>query len=551
MKKLQHIVYSSLMLALLVSGCKKDFFDPAYTEGPISEESIWITDRRVREFLNQGYNYVPNRYNIDNNGAMLASGSDEAVNSNLSSNVNYFNNGTWAPQRTFDEQYFNMYTGLRVVNTFLQKSPTALVQPASDKPALRGEAFFLRALFHYELFKRYGGIVLATRPFEIEGDLNLPRNTVQEVISSITADCDSAISQIKAKGIKDWDAANYGRATKAAGMALKAKALLVYASPLYNPDNEIGRWQNAADAAKALMDLNVHSLLSLTDYPNLWNYTNTATSYNREVIFASPAGSNNAIESFNAPVGFTGGLGRTDPTQDLVDAFEMKNGMLISDPSSGYEAQAPYRNRDPRLDLFVVLNGSNFKTGSLSRNVETFEGGLDNIATDLNSTKSGYYMRKFLSSNATYNVTNSTTVRRPWVLFRYAEILLIYAEALNEVSGPSGEVYNAVNAVRQRVGMPVLPAGLSQATMREKIKNERRVELCFEEQRFYDVRRWKEGSKYFNGPVHGMKITKTGTVLSYTPFIIENRVFTDKNYLYPIQQSEIDKAGKLGQNPGY
>ena len=551
MKKQLHNIYGAMILLMLFSGCSKDFFEPSYTEGPITEESIWITDRRVREYLNTGYNYLLNRYNLDGAGAMLASGSDEAINSNLNSNINYFNNGTWGPLRTIDEQYTNMYTGLRVANVFLQKSPTSTIFPVSDLTGLRGEAFFLRAMYHFELFKRYGQIVLATRPFGVEEDLNMPRNSVDEVVKSITTDCDSAINQIPAESTRDWDAANYGRATKAAGMALKAKVLLIYASPLYNTSNDPTRWQNAANAAKALIDLNKHGLLSVADYPNLWDYTNTATSYNKEVIFATPAGSINTIESFNAPIGFTGGLGRTNPTQDLVDAFEMRNGKPITDPTSGYNPQNPYLNRDTRLNQFIVYNGATFKTGSLTRAVETFEGGLDNVLTNVNSTKSGYYLRKFLSGNATYNVTTITNVRRPWVFFRYAETLLIYAEALNEVSGPTQPVYDAVNAVRLRAQMPVLPVGLSQADMRERIRNERRVELCFEEQRFFDVRRWKVGETTFNAPVRGMRITKAGTTLTYTPFVIENRLFSAKNYLYPLQQAEIDKANKLKQNPDY
>lgn len=490
------------------------------------------------------------RYNIDGSGALMASGSDEAVNSNLNSNINVFNNGNWSSLRTFDEQYTNLYNGLWVVNTFLERSPTAVIFPASDLRGLRGEAFFLRGLFHYELFKRYGGIVLATRSFSPSEDLNIPRNSAAEVVQQIVKDCDSAINQIPAASTKDWDAANYGRATKAAGMALKAKVLLVYASPLYNTGNDLTRWQNAAKAAKDLMDLNKHSLLSNAQYQTLWDYTASATSYNNEVIFATPASNTNAIESFNAPISFTGGLGRTNPTQNLVDAFEMANGKSITDPSSGYNAQNPYAGRDPRLNQFIVYNGANFKTGSLTRAVETYDGGRDNVPSNVNNTKSGYYLRKFLSGNATYNITGTTSVRRPWVLFRYAEILLIYAEALNESAGPTAEVYNAINAVRNRAGMPSL-AGLSQSQMRERIKNERRVELCFEEQRFFDVRRWKEGETYFNGEIKGMKITRTGTTLSYAPFVIENRIFTSKNYWYPLQQSEINKADKLVQNPGY
>ncbi|WP_443946740.1 RagB/SusD family nutrient uptake outer membrane protein [Pedobacter sp. AW1-32] len=543
-------IYILSLLLLCFYGCKKDFFEPSYSEGPVLEDAIWNTDRRVREYLNNGYNYMLARYNVDGAGALLASGSDEAVNSNVNSNVNIFNNGNWSSLRTFDEQYTNLYNGLWVVNTFLERSPTAVIFPASDLRGLRGEAFFLRGLFHYELFKRYGGIVLATRSFSAAEDLNIPRNSVDEVVQQIVKDCDSAINQIAATSTKDWDAANYGRATKAAGMALKAKTLLVYASPLYNTGNDLMRWQNAAKAAKDLMNLNKHSLLSNALFPTLWDYTATATSYNNEVIFATPAANINTIESNNAPISFTGGLGRTNPTQNLVDAFEMSNGRAITDPASGYNPQNPYAGRDPRLNQFVVYNGATFKTGSLSRAVETFDGGRDNDPSNVNSTKSGYYLRKFLSGNATYNITGTTSVRRPWVLFRYAEILLMYAEALNESEGPGTEVYSAINAVRNRAGMPSLN-GLSQAQMRERIKNERRVELCFEEQRFFDVRRWKQGEQYFSAPVNGMKIIKVGTTLTYAPFVIENRTFTAKNYWYPFQQSEINKASKLIQNPGY
>lgn len=551
MKKKFYGVQVLLTLLLMSFGaCKKDFFVPSYSEGPVIEDAIWNTDRRVREFLNNGYNYMLARYNVDGSGALMASGIDEAVNSNLNSNVNIFNNGNWSSLRTFDEQYANLYAGLWVVNTFLQRSPTAVVFPASDLPGLRGEAFFLRGLFHFELFKRYGGVVLATRPFSPSENLNIPKNSVDEVVGQIVKDCDSAISQIPAASTKDWDAANYGRATKAAGMALKAKTLLVYASPLYNTNNDLKRWENAANAAKDLMNLNKHSLLSQALYPTLWDYTAAATSYNNEVIFATPASNTNAIEANNAPISFTGGLGRTNPTQNLVDAFEMTNGKPISDPTSGYDPQNPYVGRDSRLNQFIVYNGATFKTGSLSRAVETYEGGRDNVPSNVNSTKSGYYLRKFLSGNATYNITGTTSVRRPWVLFRYAEILLIYAEALNEFGGPNTEVYAAVNAVRNRAGMPSL-AGLSQVEMRERIKNERRVELCFEEQRFFDVRRWKEGETYFNAAVKGMKITRVGTALTYAPFVIENRVFTSKNYWFPFPQSEISKANKLIQNPGY
>lgn len=560
MKMLLNKVCYGLLLTILFASCKKDFLEFPYTEGPVDEENVWGSDRNARGYLNfayRGFNFL-DRYNLGG-GAMLASASDEAVNSDLGSSINIMNNGTWSSVRTIDDQYSNMYAYIRMANEFLDKAPTSVIFPVEDIPSLRGEAFFLRAIYHFELFKRYGRIVIANRVFSATENLNLPRNSIDEVVRQISADCDSANRLITAVWTGSgtaapfgdgYDPANRGRATKAAALALKSRLLLYYASPLHNPSNDLARWQAAAAASKAVMDLNKHSLLTRAQLPSLWDY-NTSLVYNAEVIFATSANARNDIESLNAPVGFNGALGRTNPTQELVDAFEMANGKPISDPTSGYNPANPYANRDPRLGLFIVHNGATFRTGTLTRPVETFDGGLDNVATNVNSTKTGYYMRKFLSDAATYNVPTPAQRRRPWVHFRYAEILLNYAEALNEASGPVTDVYTAINLVRVRGGLPALPTGLTQDQMRQRIRNERRVELAFEEHRFFDVRRWKIGETTFNGLVRGMKIVKTGTTLTYTPFVVENRVFTSKNYFYPISQTELNRAPALQQNPGY
>lgn len=546
-------------MSFVFSACKKDFLSFDFTEGPVSNENVWGSDRNARGFLNYTYRGLLTRYDLGG-GSLMSSASDESVNSNISNSINIINNGTWGPVNTFDDQYNNLYSFLRSANIFLEESPGSRIFPTTDIPSLRGEAFFLRGMFHFELFKRYGKIVLAKRSFNANEDLNLPRNTIEEVVAQIVLDCDSAVALIPsiwtgsgagAPYDSGYDPNNRGRATKAAALALKSRVLLYFASSLYNTSNDNSRWQNAANAAKALIDLNKHALLSRTDFPNLWNYSLAATQYNREVIFATTAVITNSIEQNNAPVGFNSGLGRANPTQNLVDAFEMSNGKLISDPTSGYNPNNPYLNRDPRLNQFIVFNGSIFRTGTLSRAVETFDGGLDNVQTNLSSTKTGYYLRKFLSETATYNIPSPASVRRPWVLFRYAETLLNYAEALNEAVGPTIEVYNSINQIRTRSGMPVLSAGLSQSAMRDKIRNERRVELCFEEHRFFDVRRWQLGESFFNGPVRGMKITKSGTNLTHAQFIVENRIFTSKNNFYPISQNELNRAPALGQNLGY
>ena len=518
-----------------------DFMKFDFYDGPVTEAQFWKLNNSARGELNQAYAYIQQGYN-SYDGALLAAGCDEAVNSNLNSSVNIFNNGTWSPLNTLNDVYAKNYNGIRQVNVFLAHANTANIIPATDIPRLRGEAFFLRAYYHFELLKRYGGVIIVNKVYNPNDTLDLPRSTFTETTNQIINDCDSAMLVLPLS-IATSASSDYGRATKAAAMALKSRTLLYAASPLNNKNNDITLWQKAAAAAKELIDSKAHSLY--TSYADIFNYS--VAPYNTEVIFASSADNRNDIEINNAPISFNGALGRTNPTQELVDAYEMKNGLPITDPASGYDPRNPYINRDPRLKLSILYNGSLYK----GIQVSTYLGGKDAGDQSINGTKTGYYMAKFLSASATWNITPTTLVRRPWVIFRYAEILLNYAEAQNEAVGPDATVYSAINQIRTRVGMPDLPVGLTQDQMRQRIRNERRVELAFEEHRFYDVRRWKIGEQVFAQPVTGMKITSDGTNLIYSRFTVETRVFSEKNYLFPFPQSEINKTTKLVQNPGW
>ena len=544
-----------MLAATVATGCKENFLqDGTTTDGAITGDQVWANDAYARGVLNTAYLSLQDGYNIDGNGALLASGSDEAVNSNVGSSINIFNNGTWSPVRTVDEQYATLYTGLRRVNLFLENVDRAVIIPIdglteqADKTRLKGEAYFLRAMFHFDLVKRYGGVILATRVFDRLEDLDQPKNTFQECVDQIIKDCDSAMVKLP-EWTQSWSAANRGRATKTAAMALKARMLLYAASPLNNPSNDFAKWQAAADAAKALIDLNRHALQA--SYVSIFNYNQAQ--YNNEVIFATQATNRNDIETFNAPISFDGASGRTNPTQEMVDAFGMANGKPITDPTSGYNPNSPYAGRDPRLDLNINYNGRVFK----GRAVETFVDGRDGLNRNVNATKTGYYMRKFLSEAATWNQASNSNVRRPWVILRYAEVLLNYAEALNEAQGPVAGVYTYLNQVRRRPGvnLPLLVAGsptLSKEQMRDLIHNERRVELCFEGHRFYDVRRWKKGETEFNKPVTGMRIIRqTNGSLTYERFVVENRTFTSKNYLFPFPLIDINRQPSLVQNPGW
>lgn len=560
---------------LMFFACTDDYLqDGIVTDGPITGDQVWANDAYARGVINNAYFHVSEGFNVDGNGNLLAAGTDDAVGSGINATMSIFNNGTWSPLHTVDDQYSNLYEGLRKVNLFLEnlgKSeiiPTDGLTVEEDKSRLEGQALFLRAFFHFELLKRYGAITLATHVFKREENLNLPKNTWKECLDQILLDCNNAINTRMplwtgeaADGVNSskyaWRSGDKGRATKTAAMALKARLLLYAASPL-NAQQSGVTWQQAADAAKDIIDLNRHAIFS--NYYNIFNYG--AAAYNSEVIFASRAQSRNDIEQNNAPIGYDGAKGRTNPTQEMVDAFESTNGRLITDPANTlYSANAPYLNRDPRFKLTINYNGNSFK----GRNVATYVGGADGLNKNINATRTGYYMRKFLSESVSWNEASNSTARRPWVVFRYAEILLNYAEALNEAQGTAAmtEVLSTVNKVRQRSGIAMPPlqtnnasgngyVQLTKEAIRERIHSERRVELCFEGHRFFDVRRWKLGELYLNKPVTGMRITvDDNSNLIYTRFTVENRVFEEKNYLYPFSQNTINKQPALIQNPGY
>lgn len=554
------------LLVIIFTACKKDYLEYDYNiDGTLSKEEIFSSDRHARGFLNTVYlglgtNTATTRFEL-NSELGLAAGSDEAVSANLSSHINILTNGSWGPTNTYDVMYSDSYRNLRRANLFLENAPTSAIAPATDVRALMGEALFLRAFFHFELLKRYGGIILATRSFSLEDNLNLPRSTFDETVAQIVKDCDTAAATISDVTLTQQLSTNKGRATKAAALALKARTLLYAASPLHSTANDISKWQAAALAAKAVIDISGtnHGLLTVAQLPTLWNFSQLP--YNREVIFAAQTVNVNSIDQSNAPPGYDGGGGRTNPTQELVNAFEMKaTGRPISEGAiSGYRPTDPYTGRDDRLRLFINYHGNTWRGVA----IDVSEGGKDNNPqNDVNrTTRTGYYLRKYLSESSRYSTGGTTTTRRAWVYFRYAEVLLNYAEALNEtLAAPSPEVFASINLVRQRVGLPALqstnPNGNgyvpnNRDAMRARIQNERRVELCFEDHRFFDVRRWKKGEELFNQPVTGMRITKNGTALTYTPFVVENRIFSARMYLFPFPTAETNVATELVQNPGW
>ena len=408
------------------------------------------------------------------------------------------------------------------------------------------EARFLRAYFYFELIKRYGDEPLITTVLTDEESNKVTRTPFDQVVQFIVSECD-AVSGKLPKSFTTVINAETGRATRGAAMALKARTLLYAASPLFNPTNDKSKWIAAATASKAIIDSAVYSLDA--SYANVVNSLTT-----KELIFERRQVAANSFEASNFPIGYEGGNTGTCPTQNLVDAYEMKaNGLNINDSGSGYKPLLPYTGRDPRFALSVLYNGTLWK----SIPVEIWNGGL-NAPPKRYATKTGYYLKKYLIEAISLSAAAPSTRIHTWVLFRYGEVLLNYAEAMNEAYGPAttGQdnlkltALQGVNLVRTRATMPAFPATLTQDQFRNKLRNERRVELAFEDHRFWDLRRWKTGNT--TTTIKGMDVAKNGMgVLTFTPKVVETRVWDEKMNLFPIPQSELNINSGLVQNPGW
>ena len=502
-------------------------------------------------------------------GAMMASATDEAEHTLETSGIQKFNVGSWDSYNNPDDAWSKYYAAIRKVNLFLENSNNVNLDANRLNPAKQSvylvqlaevkrwkyEARFLGAFYYFELVKHYGGVPLLKRPMLISDDYkNITRNTLADCIKYITDECDSAATILPVT----YTSTDLGRATKGAALALKSKVLLYAASELFNnttwasgyahPElisltgDRTARWQAAADAAKAVMDLTGTGYTLSANYSSLFSISNFS---NSEIILARRNGASNSFEIASYPVGYDLGKSGTTPSQNLIDTYEMTNGKPITDQASGYDPLNPYSGRDPRLSLTVLTNNTTFK----GRPVESWVGGRDGYGIEL-ATKTGYYLKKYVDGNL--DLLLGRTSVHSWVLIRLPEIWLNYAEALNECSAGHPDIKTYVDLVRQRTGvaMPVLPAGLSQAEMRDRIRNERRVEFAFEDHRFWDVRRWMLGTVYFKAPLKGMRITKNpDNTFTYQVIDVENRVFEPKMYLYPIPVSETLLATGLVQNP--
>ena len=551
-------ISAAISIAFTLSSCN-GFLDRE-EDSFIDKTATFDSYNRTKEYLTYAYSLLPEGLNRFSREALLASATDDAEFAIESADIQQFNNGSWNALNNPDGMWNRYFSGISKCCTLLENTdhvnldisrldPGKQVEYANslkDIRMWRAEARFLRAYFHFELLKRYGPIPIVTSTLSINGNYeNTPRPTMKEVVDFIAKECDIAADTLE---LTPWRNVNdaFGRATKGAALALKSRLLLYAASPLYvdfgdtneaNKPTDVALWKSAADAAKAVIDLNQYELAS--SYGDLFKND----FQNKEYIFVRRYAANSDFEKSNFPVSF-GGKGGTNPSQNLVDDYEMLDGTPFdwNDPA---KAAQPFENRDARLGATILMNMAPFK----GKKVATYPEGAD-ASPNPNATKTGYYLRKFLNEDVNIQ-TGGSSSGHVVPLFRLAEIYLNYVEALNECDPTNPDIALYLNKVRNRASLPNVSA-LSQEQMRAVIQHERRVELAFEEHRSWDVRRWKIASSTLGAPLMGVQIERKPLGgYTYMPVKVEQRVFQPKMYWYPIPQSEVLKLKQWKQNNGW
>lgn len=567
--KIRYIQNFSVAVLLLIgaTACDNDFLDTQMDTQP-TPETIITTRSSLYGFANAFYvplSSVIGFTSLDN--SFFDAVTDDAQQTlTFAQGVIPFNQGTMSEANPSNEvnKYYSFYEGIRAANFFLDYSKswkkmitqnrdtiTDVINYQRDKlfiSSYRAEAHIAKAFYYSELIKRYDGVPIVEKVFQqSEGDNNVPRSSYDDVVTYIVSEIDkykdSLVVNWKTNGFQDQD----GRFSKGSALAIKARVLLYAASPLHNSSNDQAKWLKAAIAAREVMiTTGLNYSLHTGGYGNYFQENNSLSS--PETILAIRRPASNDLERANYPITTPGGSSGVTPSHNLVSEYELKG---LADPTD------IYKNRDPRLAETVVTNGSSWN----GRIIDQSLGGTDDMSK-ANTSITGYYIKKFLSPNL--DLVNNATRQHQWVAYRYAEVLLNYAEAMNEVYGPDATgtdpiltmtAREALNMVRNRVGvaMPAVTV-VGKDNFRTAVKHERRIELAFENHRYWDLLRWKSAEVILNQPIKGVKVTKNpnGT-FNYTVTDVASRIFTTpRMYFLPFPRAEIVRSnGTITQNPGY
>jgi starch-binding outer membrane protein, SusD/RagB family len=607
-------IFRVFLLLVLFSSCD-DVWDPAI-ENIKDESSIYQEPAVAQGLLIKGYLSLPDSHDYSFTFSDVAT--DDAVTNDFNNGYLKMTTGTWSANNNPFDVWVQSYNSILYLNKIIKEAeyiPWAADEQASKlfDMRIKGEAYGLRAYFMYYLLQAHAGysngqllgVPIIKETAEEITNFNTPRADFKACIDFIKSDLDTAEallpldfnelnintgiipSKYVNEGITNIGSYNRvmgerfrGRMTGRIAKFIKGEVALLAASPAFlNGANN--SWADAANVAADLLNTN-NGLFGLasngwTWYSNLADITGIQNASNpAEIVWRhrtlTHTGVNSNIEyQLFPPTLF--GIGRINPTQNLVDAFPMKNGYPISASESGYTTSNPYSNRDPRLDAYVVYNGSkegvNLDVISMVPNADPNNINRNAVDATEYSTRTGYYLRKFTKNQTNLNPANPSSQMMYKARMRYTEMYLIYAEAANEAYGPTGmapeasySAYDVIKAIRQRAGVggtndPYLQSIIgNKEAMRELIRNERRLELCFENFRFWDLRRWKVSLSKLNESIRGIKGTDTSgnVIFDFTgPYELstEKRVFEDYMYYGPIPYGETLKWSNLAQNDGW
>ena len=593
-----------------------DMFEPA-DENNRQLEDLALESSYAHGILIYGYDRLPYITNVASQWSLTDVATDDAVTNLKTSNFLNMATGTWASDNNPMSQWDNCKDGIQYVNLFFKivdKSswaPSAVSKQQMFVDRLKGEAFGLRAIFYYYLLQAHGGyaddgvlygVPLLTEPEDGSSDFNQPRATFAECVKQCFADCDSAMALLpeeykdiesekeipakyKALGA-NFSGYNLVFGDKARGLvsariaeAVKAQVALLAASPAFRDQSGVTSAEAATLCANVLK--RIGGLEGFDKDGNIWYKNKTklepSAAEMPEILWREDRHKNAEQERENFPPTLYGN-GRVNPSQNLVDAFPMRNGRPISDAQSGYNAKNPYANRDPRLDEYVIYNGMTFrKTEIITGNYPKIndKGNPeydDNLGYGSSSTRTGYYLKKLLRDDVSPLSSSLIEQQHIYPRIRYTEIFLAFAEAANDAWGPKSDptgigftAYDVIKAIRERAGLATNEIGVAlpegdvyleecagdQAKMTNLIRNERRIELCFENKRFWDLRRWLLP---LNETVNGVEINRneeTGE-LTYKLLVVEKREFDNSYQCYgPIPKGEVLKWSNLKQNKGW
>lgn len=564
MKSMKHIL-TACCVALLMASCSYLDQKPYEYWQP---EDVFIDYDKTVQLLNSMYSAMPNGYANNFTNGFLGAATDDGAFVNPTDPISKLAQGYVTELNPIENQWSYLYIGIR--RTLYFEQYIDLLQNVAGwtdenvaiyKKRAVAESKTVRALYYFELIKRYGGVPLVKKTYSLDDNeiTKIPRNTFEECVAYITQLCDEAMEIYKETGDLEkrqpWRV--YGSLSNGpCAMAIKAKTLAYAASPLYNnasdpllgyTDNNVQeRWKAAAKALKRVIDLPEYKL-----YPNYEKLFIVKPSENTEYIVYTGNLKSYMLERYQYPPSLLG-TGGTCPTQNLVNAFEKADGSQNEMNSANR-----YEKMDPRFYSTILYDGATMgPRGTIDISSENSQDAIGKV--NLVSTVTGYYLRKFLDTNIDLSAQSITTTYHYFPVIRLADIYLLYAEAMNEAYGPDNmadlgmTALQALNKVRGRAGITTLQTA-SKEELKNKIINERRVELAFEDQRYFDLRRWKLADTYLNRPVTGFEIKRNDDeIIHATEFTVDaKRRFYSKMYYAPIPYSEMHLNHNLKQNPGW